>query len=253
MSSQRVGKNVTHPLDLNVLNFPPFPLFVPTLHMNILRPFAGVLTLAFLITALTSCGPAPTPQVQEQKLYEWHDDGGPGKVSVRINLATQRAFFTRGDRPIGWTYVATGKPGHSTPTGSFRITEKVIDKHSNAYGWIEDELGNVVNGDAKPSTPVPAGCTYMPAPMPYWMRLTNWGIGMHAGLIPNPGTTASHGCIRLPKPFAPILFSAVEVGTPVKIENVPTAPAAPDLTSAPATATPPPYPIRPSFPNPTLP
>jgi hypothetical protein len=49
------------------------------------------------------------------------------------------------------------------------------------------------------------------------MRLTSYGIGMHGGLIPEPGKPASHGCIRLPKEFVPIVFDQVEVGTPVVI------------------------------------
>lgn len=172
---------------------------------------------------VASCGPLPdepppAPGLQ-MAMYEWNDDGGPGAVKIRINLGEQRAFYTRGGRPIGWSYVATGLPGHSTPAGSFRITEKVVDKYSTKYGWIEDEFGNVINGDASTATRVPAGGTYIPAPMPYWMRLTNYGIGMHAGLIPNPGEPASHGCIRLPKPLAPKLYDVVKVGTTVTIER----------------------------------
>lgn len=185
------------------------------------------LPLRFLIFAclpavlLNSCTTRETERIvrAERPMYEWHDDHGPGEVKIRINLSSQRAFYTRGNRSIGWSFVATGKQGHATPVGNFRITEKIVDKYSNAYGWIEDEFGNVVNGDAKPSTPVPEGCVYVPAPMPYWMRLTNWGIGMHAGLIPEPGLPASHGCIRLPKPLAPIVHDAVVVGTPVVIER----------------------------------
>ena len=148
--------------------------------------------------------------------------------------------------------------GSSTPQGSFRITEKIVDKHSNRYGWIEDEFGNVVNGDAQPSTPVPAGCTYVAAPMPYWMRLTDWGIGMHAGLIPNPGSPASHGCIRLPKPFAPVLFQAVNVGTRVKIVSVAPSPAlpaepVPTNSTVPGSTTERRYELRPPMPNPTFP
>lgn len=182
-------------------------------------PFS--LLACLLAGALTSCTPfQPSQPLKAQRtMYEWHDDQGPGDVKVRINLTSQRAFYTRGGRPIGWSFVATGKEGHGTPAGTFKITEKVVDKYSNAYGWIEDEFGNVVNGDAKPSTSVPQGCTYVAAPMPFWMRLTDYGIGMHAGLIPQPGTPASHGCIRLPKPLAPILHDAVVVGTPVIIEH----------------------------------
>ena len=184
--------------------------------MRILR-----LLLAAIGLSLFSCAPLPEPRPvrAEMVMYQWYDDFGPGEIAVRIDLGEQRAFYTRGGRPIGWSFVATGKPGNSTPAGSFRITEMLVDKYSTSYGWIEDEFGNVVNGDATPKTPVPPGCIYVPAPMPYWMRLTNYGIGMHAGIIPNPGEPASHGCIRLPKPFAPVLYDHVKLGTPVIIER----------------------------------
>ena len=150
-------------------------------------------------------------------LYHWHDDFGPGKVSVRVSLSDQIAEFERGGRDIGWCYVATGRQGYGTSPGSYQIMEKIVDKYSTHYGWIEDAHGNVVIGDASPRSRVPKGLFYVPAPMPYWMRLTSWGIGMHGGLIPDPGKPASHGCIRIPKEFAPILFDSVEVGTPVII------------------------------------
>jgi len=150
-------------------------------------------------------------------MYQWYDDGGPGAVTIHIRLADQIAEFQRGGRDIGWTYVATGKEGHGTKPGKYTITEKIADKHSNRYGWMEDEFGNVVDGDARYDDKVPPGLTYMPAPMPYWMRLTNYGIGMHGGLIPEPGAPASHGCIRLPHEFVPKLFEVVKVGTPVRI------------------------------------
>ena len=93
-----------------------------------------------------------------------------------------------------------------------------VDKESNRYGWIENEYGQMVDNDASPGDPVPPDCRYVPAPMPYWMRLTSYGIGMHAGFIPNPGHPASHGCIRLPKPMAPKVFEVVKSGTKVEIE-----------------------------------
>jgi hypothetical protein len=152
-------------------------------------------------------------------LYQWHDDGGPGKVSIHISLPDQIAEFQRADRVIGWCYVATGKEGHGTSAGSYKITEKIEDKYSNRYGWIEDEFGNVVDNDAQPGDKVPEGMVYVPAPMPFWMRLTSYGIGMHGGFIPEPGKPASHGCIRLPKEFVPVLFDSVVIGTPVTITN----------------------------------
>ena len=162
-------------------------------------------------------GAAPITRRPNRPLYQWYDDGGPGKVSIRISLPDQIAEIERGEREIGWCYVATGKEGHGTRPGDYRITEKIEDKYSNRYGWIEDEFGNVVDADAKPSDRVPEGMVYVPAPMPYWMRITAHGIGMHGGLIPEPGKPASHGCIRMPKEFVPILFDSVDVGTPVTI------------------------------------
>lgn len=182
------------------------------------------MTLAGIVLVCASCatdGPANHRPKPRPVLYGWHDDGGEGKVTVRISLPDQIAEFQRGGREIGWSYVATGKEGHGTRPGSYRIMEKIEDKYSNRYGWIEDEFGNVVDGDAKAGDEVPPGMTYVPAPMPFWMRLTSYGIGMHGGLIPEPGKPASHGCIRLPKEFVPILFDSVDVGTQVTITNAP--------------------------------
>ena len=191
--------------------------------------FSHFLTKFFCIGLLSlasiSCGISESNAQRYRKpqkiMHQWYDDGGPGKVTLHISLIDQIAEYQRGGRNIGWSYVATGKEGHGTKPGSYKITEKIVDKHSNRYGWVEDEFGNVVNGDAKPSSPVGEGQMYVPAPMPFWMRLTSYGIGMHAGVIPKPGETASHGCIRLPKEFVPILFDSVEVGTPVTISNKP--------------------------------
>jgi len=196
--------------------------FLDTVPMKSVLPTVRWIAAALGPVLWCSCGPKappPTPVKAQRILYEWYDDGGPGEVAIRINLPAQRAFYTRGGRPIGWSYVATGKEGHRTPAGSYRITEKVVDKYSNRYGWIEDEFGNVVDGDAQPGDRVPPGCVYVAAPMPFWMRLTDYGIGMHAGVIPEPGQPASHGCIRLPKPLAPQLFDVVNLGTPVRIHH----------------------------------
>jgi lipoprotein-anchoring transpeptidase ErfK/SrfK len=49
------------------------------------------------------------------------------------------------------------------------------------------------------------------------MRITGSGIGMHAGAIPNPGSPASHGCIRLPYSMAQTIYQNAGVGTRVNI------------------------------------
>jgi lipoprotein-anchoring transpeptidase ErfK/SrfK len=54
--------------------------------------------------------------------------------------------------------------------------------------------------------------------MPYWMRLTTTGVGMHVGYV--PGRPASHGCIRLKKDVAVQLFGILELGSPVTVDAV---------------------------------
>ncbi len=174
------------------------------------------------IAGLASCGLYPSTKNAPQPkrvLYDWYDNGGEGDVTVTISLADQMAKVYRGDRQIGWSYVATGMPGFGTPDGEYKILEKKIEKVSNLYGWIEDDLGNMVDKDATSDDPIPEGYVYVPAPMPYWMRLTWKGIGMHGGIIPNPGQPASHGCIRMPKDFVPLLFDVVDIHTPVSIRR----------------------------------
>lgn len=187
-------------------------------------PLVGLASVVISLLA-SSCGTVGSmpahPQADQRILYKWYDDGGEGKVSIRISLTDQIAEFKRGGRDIGWCFVATGKEGHGTAPGSYQISEKIEDKHSNIYGWFEDEFGNVTDGDAKASQKVPKGMVYVPAPMPYWMRLTSYGVGMHGGVIPEPGQPASHGCIRLPKEFVPVLFDSLNVGTAVTITNAP--------------------------------
>lgn len=177
------------------------------------------LLLAGLAATLVSCQlfQAGPPPKASHVMYEWDDDLGPGEISVEIDLSSQTATYKRGGRPVGWSFVSTGKEGHSTAPGSYTITEKMEVKFSNRYGWITDEAGNVTNGDARPTTPVPPGQIYHPAPMRYWMRITSYGIGLHQGEIPRPGEAESHGCIRLPKEFVPKLYEVTKVGTTVKV------------------------------------
>lgn len=160
--------------------------------------------------------PAP-PKKAEIVMYEWEDTGAGEPLKIRIDLKKQKAEYLRGERQIGWSLVSTGREGHATPPGHYKITEKMPLKVSNRYGWIADAEGKVAVPSAKPSTPVPPGHEYRGAEMHHWMRITTYGIGLHAGEIAKPGTPLSHGCIRLPKDFVAKLYEVVQVGTPVQI------------------------------------
>ncbi|MEN3941720.1 L,D-transpeptidase [Prosthecobacter sp. SYSU 5D2] len=150
-------------------------------------------------------------------LFVWHGSGQPGPVRVTIDLSEQKAYIFRNSENVGWSYVATGTSNYRTPTGSFVITEKVINKRSNKYGSIVDANGNVLRSNATAGVHSASGGRFLGAKMPYWMRLTDYGVGMHAGPIPNPGSPASHGCIRLPYTMAQYLYEAAPSGTRVTI------------------------------------
>lgn len=223
----------------------------------------AALVAAFAL-GLNSCAhkqpePEPPPVEDPSKpkpLHAWYGDDVSGAKSVKIDIDQQKAFLYRDGKEVGWTTVATGIYSHPTPTGSFKILEKTVAKRSNLWGKIYSESGKIAVSDAKAGRDsVPEGGRFEGASMPYWMRLTGDGIGMHQGPIPRPGKRASHGCIRVHSGFVKTLFNFVEQGTPVAIvgngprwtppkpapKPKPAAPAATEPTPTPAeTATPPP-------------
>jgi lipoprotein-anchoring transpeptidase ErfK/SrfK len=168
--------------------------------------------------------PEPTPALQAQEepappeaLWEWNGDGR--RVShIWIDVDEQRARFYDGAEQIGWTTIASGLDSHPTPVGKFAVMEKKSDKRSNLYGKILNAKGRVVKSDAKYGRDrIPPGGRFEGAKMPYFMRLTYDGVGLHAGRIPVPGFPASHGCIRMPGEVAPLLYRHVDLGTPVTV------------------------------------
>lgn len=192
-------------------------------------------SVAFAACLLVSCGgtsskkggsdylaglgaaPPAAPQmmgVAEHTSY-WDDDGSGGAKYVVVDLRRQVAEFYKGGHIIGVAAISSGVEDRRTPGGDYKILEKDIDHTSSKYGCIEDSAGNTVNADATPGTPVPAGCRYVPAPMNFFMRLTNDGVGMHQGFL--PGYPASHGCIRMDRNVVPKFYENAYVGMPVKV------------------------------------
>ena len=110
-----------------------------------------------------------------------------GNTRVVISRSAQRGQLMVGDEVAMDFPVCVGTSTHKTPLGHFNITEKKGHHVSNLYD----------------------------ASMPYFMRLTDGGIGMHVG--PVFRTPQSHGCIRMTRSSCVPLFKTVKVGTPVKI------------------------------------
>jgi lipoprotein-anchoring transpeptidase ErfK/SrfK len=134
--------------------------------------------------------------------------------SIEIDLQDQLAYLIEDGQVVLTTPISSGRAGHFTERGAFRIIEKERNHFSNMYGKIVDARGNTVVSDADADMPVARGGKFIPAPMRYFMRF-NGAIGMHAGYL--PGYAASHGCVRLPEANAIALFETVPVGTPVTV------------------------------------
>jgi hypothetical protein len=139
------------------------------------------------------CGPLKTGSCAELALGSAPRPAAPverpwSPVRVIVSIPQQKAWVFKNGELIASTPVSTGKRGHETPTGTFRILEKKVAHRSNRYSN---------------------------APMPYMQRLTTYGIALHAGHL--PGYPASHGCIRLPRSFARALFGLTDFGTRVTV------------------------------------
>jgi hypothetical protein len=147
----------------------------------------------------------------------WDGDGAHGSSSIKISLSEQRAYFYKGGELVGVSVISTGREGFGTPTGSYKIQQKDIDHKSSLYGDYVTPGGEVVKKDIdRGKDPMPAGCVFDGAKMPFFMRVTG-GVGMHQGFL--PGYPASHGCIRMPRFMAKAFFENVSVGTPVTITH----------------------------------
>ena len=88
--------------------------------------------------------------------------------------------------------VSSGRDGHETPTGRFRVTRKDADHHSSVY-------------------PEPDGGW----PMPWALRFHRSMYWIHGGEL--VGHPASHGCVRMFPEDAERLFAWAEIGTRVRI------------------------------------
>lgn len=165
-----------------------------------MRRFA-LLTLA-LAALLGQAVASAQPSLRSGSVFEaaqrlkageflWAPEVAPeGPVMLVVSLATQRAVLYRNGLPIAITTVSTGRPGHRTPTGIFTVLERDAVHYSSLYNS---------------------------APMPHMQRLTWGGVALHGGDL--PGYPASHGCIRLPREFARLLFGTTRLGMTVVITN----------------------------------
>jgi len=129
------------------------------------------------------------PQQEPAKIYQdVLDRATIQNIHVVVSISKQRVYLMVGDDVAVDSPISSGRPGRSTPTGSFTVSEKDKNHISSLYH----------------------------CPMKYFLRLSGMSFGLHVGQL--PGYPASHGCVRLPDEVAKILFEKATVGTGVTIE-----------------------------------
>ena len=143
-----------------------------------------------------------------------------GKGTIEISLQEQKLLLLDAQGRVAIeTDCSTGIPGRETPTGRFGIKEMIVDKRSNKYGkYVSKETGEVVVEKSWEVSRKPAGTRYLGIAMPYWMRLTWDGVGIHVGAFPR-GHRSSFGCIRMPEKVQPLVYKKSRVGMPVTVRD----------------------------------
>ncbi len=148
------------------------------------------------------------------------DKTGPENSRILVSLSKQRAYLinTTTDEIVIDSPISSGKRGHGTPKGNFKVLEKDRDHRSSIYGDFVDRSGRTVRrGVSTRIDSAPSGTRYQGAPMRWFMRLTGDGVGMHVGIL--PGYAASHGCVRMPSDIAELFYTRVKVGTPAVVAD----------------------------------
>lgn len=138
---------------------------------------------------------------------------------IVICLTHQRGrLYVEGQVAADWP-VSTGVEGRATTVGEYTVLEKKKQHASGRFGVIKDAAGNIVESeaDSRVHTMQP-GQVWEGSAMPNWMRLTDYGMGMHTGEV-KAGTRLSHGCIRMPHFIAERIFDIVEPGFPVTVTD----------------------------------
>lgn len=122
---------------------------------------------------------------------------GADETWIDIDVDSQTLVVYRGVRPFFATLVSTGRHGHDTPTGTFRIWVKLA----------EDGMDDLERTDAESN--------YLIEAVP-WVQYFSEGVALHAAFWHDDfGRTHSHGCVNLSPRDAQRVFALTEPALPV--------------------------------------
>ncbi|MEB3343738.1 L,D-transpeptidase [Okeania sp.] len=150
--------------------------------------------LAIASTPLVAQARMDNPEIQAEKL-----------VRLVLRLGERRVYVYEGEQQVASYPVAVGKPGWETPTGNFKVIQKVENPE-----WENPWTGEVM--PAGPNTAL--GLRWIG----FWTDGKDT-IGFHGTpTVDSIGYAASHGCVRMYNEHVVKLFEQVQVGTSVVVE-----------------------------------
>ncbi|MBK8048168.1 MAG: L,D-transpeptidase [Anaerolineales bacterium] len=117
-----------------------------------------------------------------------------GKRRIEVDISDQRLTVWQGEVPIFETTVSTGKPGHRTLPGTFRVYHKYEQTR--------------MTGPDYDTPDVP------------WTMYYSGDFAIHGAYWHNNfGTPVSHGCVNVRVPEARAIFEWADVGTEVVVHE----------------------------------
>ena len=120
---------------------------------------------------------------------------------ILVSLADRKLALIEDDQVVKIYSVAVGKESTPSPTGTFKIVNRVTDPTYYHKGQI-----------VEPGPQNPVGTR--------WIGLSQKGYGIHGTNAPRSiGKAASHGCIRMGRKDLEELFSMVRPGDVVEIHG----------------------------------
>ncbi len=120
--------------------------------------------------------------------------------NIVVDLSEQRAYFYENGAVIKTTLVSTGKDGHLTDTGNFRIRWKLVSQ----------SMGN------PDTTQWPY---YYTEDVP-WVMYFNGDQALHGAYWHNDfGRRRSHGCVNFPMGVAQFAYEWAPMGTEVRVQS----------------------------------
>jgi hypothetical protein len=143
--------------------------------MNRLLQFCA---LAVVLTGLPGCD--TLSEMVTSNIPQSHG----GRASLVVSLRAQEVYLYRSGQLVATSRVSSGREGHRTPLGQFRVIRKEQDHRSSLYGAYCDDAGLIVKPDVDTRRdPRPPHTHFGGASIPYFMEFAP-GYGLHQGYLP---------------------------------------------------------------------